>query len=449
MFHVEYRERNHFRGVQWCFDEFSGVYHKKIPGLEQNLPGSSKLQRSQSAILVKPRTQSRLSRHKEPIYPSNHDDVKWATPTSVHEVRLMRKESKKMRDKRAQLSLCRVLIEATADNKEFKTPFFTTKYSPKDLRKKKKDMVFDQVLVVEAQRLLKDLVMGRDFPDPEAQFLLANCYGVGGLGFPLDRERAFSLYHHASKQNHIEATYRTAVCYEMGIGTCQDNGRAITFYRKAATYSHISSMYKLGIILLRGYCGQTKNIREALTWLQRAASSSSENPHALHALAMLQLEEACPDTNLIADASYAIDLLHASARLNYVPSQVKLGELYEAGQVVNEDDALSIYWYSKAAQAGNPDAALALSCWYLTGANGILEQSDQEALLWAYKAATSKAADRWTVAKAMFLVGVYIEHGAASSHRDASAWFRRAAALGHKGAADKLKSKNVKGDSVY
>ncbi|KAI8887371.1 HCP-like protein [Backusella circina FSU 941] len=458
VFHVEYRERTHFRGVQWCFDEYSGIYHKKIPGLHQTLPhfqntdgNTTLLSRSQSTMMQPPRKLRRsklsLSMHNEPIYSPSMDSVKWSTPTSVREVRLMRKESKKLRDKKAQLSLCRVLIEATADVKEFNPmmPHFTTKYSPRDLRKKKKkDMVFDEVLVLEAQRLLKGLVTGRDFPDAEAQFLLANCYGMGGLGFPLDRERAFRLYIHASKQNHVESIYRAAVCYELGIGTNQDNSRALSFYRKAATYSHVGSMYKLGIILLRGYCGQSKSIREALSWLQRAAACSSENPHALHALAMLQLEEGCPDTNLIADAAYAIDLLHAAARLDYVPSQIKLGELYEAGRWVEEDDAQSIYWYTKAAQAGNPDAALALSCWYLTGSCGILEQSDQEALLWAYKAATSKVADRWTVAKALFLVGIYIENGATSSREDATPWFRRAAALGHKGAADKMKGKNVK-----
>ncbi|OAD08914.1 hypothetical protein MUCCIDRAFT_14679, partial [Mucor lusitanicus CBS 277.49] len=225
--------------------------------------------------------------------------------------------------------------------------------------------------------------------DGDAQFLLANCYGVGGLGLPLDRERAFSLYIHASKQNHIESTYRAGVCYEIGIGTRKDYGRAMSFYRKAATQSHVASMYKLAIILMRGYCGQTINMKEALTWLQRAAAlANTQNPHAMYALAMLQFSEEFAE-HRIADGSYALELLHTSAHMEYLPSQVKLGELYEMGShgFVQVDDALSIYWYTRAAEQGNADAALALSSWYLTGSAGILPQSNREAYLWARRAA--------------------------------------------------------------
>lgn len=47
----------------------------------------------------------------------------------------------------------------------------------------------------------------------------------------------------------------------------------------------------------------------------------------------------------------------------------------------------SIAWYTRAAESGYSEAELALSGWYLTGAEGILPQSSQEAYLWARKAA--------------------------------------------------------------
>ena len=380
----------------------------------------------------------------------------WPSPRTVEQVHQLKKQAKATRNRRKQLDLCRTLMDAACrDETEHVTespipgtPPVNTRYRQQELRRmKKKDLVLDQVLVLEAQKILKRLAFGGGGiglgTDGDAQFLLANCYGVGGLGLSLDREKAFSLYIHASKQNHIESTYRAGVCYEIGIGTRKDYDRAMSFYRKAATQSHVASMYKLAIILMRGYCGQVINMKEALTWLQRAAAlADAQNPHAMYALAMFQFLEEFAE-NTIADSSYALELLHTSAKLEYLPSQVKLGELYEAGggSLVQVDDALSIYWYTRAAEQGNADAALALSSWYLTGSTGILQQSDREAYLWARKAASCQNADRWTAAKAYFLVGTYIDKriGISETSTDnAYVWFQRAAALGHLGAIEMM-----------
>ena len=94
---------------------------------------------------------------------------------------------------------------------------------------------------------------------PEAQFFLATCYGNAGLGLQVDHEKAFNLYVQASKQNHPKATYRAAVCYELGAGTKKDYSRAIQFYRKAATLGDPAAMYKLGVIQLNGLLNQQKN----------------------------------------------------------------------------------------------------------------------------------------------------------------------------------------------
>ncbi|KAL9552647.1 hypothetical protein MBANPS3_003652 [Mucor bainieri] len=372
----------------------------------------------------------------------------WPSPRTVEQVHQLRKQARATRDRRRQLDLCRTLMDAACRDEQTEhvtespipgTPPVNTRYRQQELRRlKKKDLMLDQVLVLEAQKILKRLALGGGGmglgTDGDAQFLLANCYGVGGLGLPLDRERAFSLYIHASKQNHIESTYRAGVCYEIGIGTRKDCGRAMSFYRKAATQSHVASMYKLAIILMRGFCGQTINVKEALTWLQRAAAlATTQNPHAMYALAMFQFSDEFAE-HTIADSAYALELLHRSAHMEYLPSQVKLGELYEMGGqgLVQVDDALSIYWYTRAAEQGNADAALALSSWYLTGSTGILAQSDREAYLWARKAASCQLAERWTAAKAYFLVGMI--GVSETSTEDAAVWFERSAALGHLGA---------------
>lgn len=506
---TEYRERTNFMSNQWYFDEYSGIYRQNAPGLWgfQSMPSlqqynttpatkstessikhiTDKLLSSNSSILLDSNRSPALKLHFSQRHFSTNrsnrsnlstsdksssitssltleDDEQqqqkrldqWPSPRTVEQVHQLRKQARATRDRRKQLDLCRTLMDAACrDETEHVTespipgtPPVNTRYRQQELRRmKKKDLMLDQVLVLEAQKILKRLALGGGGigfgTDGDAQFLLANCYGVGGLGLPLDRERAFSLYIHASKQNHIESTYRAGVCYEIGIGTRKDYSRAMSFYRKAATQSHIASMYKLAIILMRGYCGQIINMKEALTWLQRAAAlANAQNPHAMYTLAMFQFLEEFAE-NRIADSSYALELLHTSAKLEYLPSQVKLGELYEVGGggLVQVDDALSIYWYTRAAEQGNADAALALSSWYLTGSTGILPQSDREAYLWARKAASCQNADRWTAAKAYFLVGMYIDKriGISETSTDnANVWFQRSAALGHLGAIEMM-----------
>lgn len=87
------------------------------------------------------------------------------------------------------------------------------------------------------------------------------------------------------------------------------------------------------------------------------------------------------------------------------------------------DPRQSIAWYSKAAKQEEHQSELALSGWYLTGADGILQQSDTEAYLWARKAAQAG------LAKAEYAMGYFTEVGigAPSNLEDAKRWYWRAA----------------------
>ncbi|KAI9469884.1 MAG: hypothetical protein EXX96DRAFT_587867 [Benjaminiella poitrasii] len=417
--------------------------------------------------------------NSQPKFECKDPPEAWSIPTSVDQVREFRKKVDATHNQQIRLDLCRNLMATASDLRRSQSceAFLSAPASSEPLlratsmssmthdtlkKKRKEDLTLEEALLLEAQRILKRLAgntIGHR-TDSDALFMLANCYGAGSLGLPVDDEKAFSLYLYASKQsNHAESIYRAGVCYELGIGTKRDPYRAMTFYRKAATqHCHAASMYKLGIILLCGLYDTQSNSREAVVWLQRAAAITNEqNPHAIHALAMIQLsnnDEFNRDdgrvhntTAFIADPAYAVELLRESAELGYAPSQAKLGELHEVGPegVVEVDDALSIYWYTRAAEQGNADASLALSFWYLTGSS-VLDQSDRQAYLWARKAAECQNVDRWTLSKAFFLIGTYIEKNIGTDDRasmasDAHIWFVKAAALGHLGAMKSLEKK--------
>lgn len=279
--------------------------------------------------------------------------------------------------------------------------------------------------VTDSYKIVKKLVQ-QGYTD--AQFFMADCYGSGQLGLPADPKEAFSLYHSAAKQGHGQSAYRVAVCCEIGQedggGTKRDPFKAVQWYKRAAALGDTPAMYKLGMISLKGLLGQARNPREGITWLKRAAERADpENPHALHELALIH-SNANGDDVVVRDDEYASQLFHQAAELGYKFSQFRLGSAYEYGLLnCPVDPRQSIVYYTHAASQGEHQAELALSGWYLTGAEGILQQSDTEAYLWARKAATAG------LAKAEYAMGYFTEVGigASSNLDDAKRWYWRAA----------------------
>ncbi|KAJ7043379.1 HCP-like protein [Mycena alexandri] len=298
----------------------------------------------------------------------------------------------------------------------------------KDQRSAKK---YSELLITEALKVIRRLATQGEAYD-EAQFYLANCYGTGALGLPVDHERAYHLYLQAAKQNHAAGSYRVAVCNEIGAGTRREPSRAASFYRKAASLGDTPAMYKLGMILLHGSLGEQRNPREAINWLRRAAEQADEdNPHALHELGLLHES----GENVPQDPLASKNLFTRAAHLGYTPSQFKLGQCYEYGSLACPmDPRRSIAWYTKAAEKGDSEAELALSGWYLTGSEGVLKQSDSEAYLWARRAANKG------LSKAEYAVGYYAEVGIGIKQdiEFAKRWYMRAAAQGNKRAMNRL-----------
>ncbi|OZJ02924.1 hypothetical protein BZG36_04125 [Bifiguratus adelaidae] len=346
-------------------------------------------------------------------------------PPTPDNIAKFREQARQSNDPAVQLTFAKFLIDAI------------TKVGNDDPDQKRARKI-KEGMMLEAQKIIKKLAtqgMGLGKPAyPEAQFYLANCFGSGRIGLAVDHDKAFNLYVQASKQNHPMATYRTAVCYEVGAGTKRDHARAVQFYRKAAALGDTAAMFKLGLILLNGLLGQNKNPREGITWLKRAAAvADAENPHALHELGLAYEKAGIP--SIIPDEKYARELFTQAAQLGYAPSQFKLGCSYEYGLLTCPvDPRRSIAWYTRAAEQGDAESELALSGWYLTGSEGVLKQSDTEAYLWA-----RKAADKG-LAKAEYAVGYYSEVGIGTvqSLEEARRWYMRAAASGNKRAMQRL-----------
>ncbi|KAG1137661.1 hypothetical protein G6F37_005561 [Rhizopus arrhizus] len=334
----------------------------------------------------------------------------------------LREESKASKDSHQRLFFSRYLLEAT---KYLRT-------NPQDLKRTEE---LKNNMEEEAFKLLKKLASHK-VGCADAQFFLADCYGNGLHGLKLDLDKAFTLYVQGSKLNHPECAYRTAACYELGLGTKKNYKHAMQFYRKAANLGDASAMYKLGMIILSGSIGQQKNPREALSWFLRAAQIADEkHPHALHELGLLYENLSNRIPSVIPDLDYARELFSQAALLGYAPSQFKLGWAYENGQLnCPTDPRRSIAWYSRAAEQNYADAELALSGWYFTGAGDILPQDDATAYLWAKKAAEKE------LGKAEYAIGYFTEmgFGVPMNGKEAKFWYMKAASHGDQKAIHRL-----------
>lgn len=336
-------------------------------------------------------------------------------PVTIEEIQRLQQQARaNPSDQKTQLLLAQKLVEASTvlvgDN---------SRLDPKSKAKAKEKYVLD------AHKILKKLVSAGY---SEAQFFLADCHGEGRMGLEVDPKEAFSLYHSAAKQGHAQSAYRVAVCCEIGQeeggGTKRDPFKAVQWYKRAAALGDTPAMYKMGMINLKGLLGQARNPREGISWLKRAADrADEENPHALHELALMY-QNAGGNDIIVRDEQYASQLFHQAAELGYKFSQFRLGAAYEYGLMgCPIDNRTSIIWYTRAAAQGEHQSELALSGWYLTGSEGILQQNDTEAYLWARKAATAG------LAKAEYAMGYFTEVGigATPNLEDAKRWYWRAA----------------------
>jgi TPR repeat protein len=378
------------------------------PGLMQKTSTASAPTIGSSRVPCQPPTMN------SGLTPTTTQDEK-PPPITAYDLNLLLQTIKNNpNDHQTTLTLAKRLVEAASILSDE-----GGKADAKKTQKNRERYIFD------AHKYLKKLVH-QGYPD--ATFYLAECHGQGTLGLQVDPKEAFNLYTSAAKAGHAQAAYRVAVCCEMGTeeggGTRRDPLKAMHWYKRAASMGDTPAMYKFGIILLKGLLGQPRNPREALSWLKRAAErADKDNPHALHELGLLY-EHASPSDSIVKDENYSLQLFTQAAELGYKFSQFRLGSAYEHGMLgCPIDPRQSIAWYTRAAAQEEHQSELSLSGWYLTGSEGIIQQSDTEAYLWARKAASSR------LAKAEYAMGYFTEVGIGCTANldEAKKWYWRAA----------------------
>lgn len=239
-------------------------------------------------------------------------------------------------------------------------------------------------LVREARAILQKLA---NAGYPFAQYYLADGYASGLFSKGKeDYNSAFPLFVLAAKHGHAESAYRTGLCYEFGWGCRKDPAKAVQFLRTAASKRHPGAMTRLGKACLSGDLGE-KRYREGLKWLKLATESADAmyNAAPYH---LGCLYETGYGEDIFKDEGYAAELFTQAADLGHSEANFRMGDAYEHGKLsCPRDPALSVHFYTGAAERGHAGAMMGLCAWYMVGAEPILDKDEEEAYEWARRAA--------------------------------------------------------------
>ena len=306
-------------------------------------------------------------------------------------------------------------------------------------------------LVREARAILQKL---SNNGYPFAQYYLADGYASGLFSKGKeDYNSAFPLFVLAAKHGHAESGYRTALCYEFGWGCRKDPAKAVQFLRMAAAKRHPGAMTRLGKACLSGDLGE-KRYREGIKWLKLAseAADSIYNAAPYH---LGCLYETGYGDDVFLDESYAAELFTQAADLGHPEANYRIGDAYEHGKLnCPRDPALSVHFYTGAAERGHAAAMMGLCAWYMVGAEPVLEKDEEEAYEWAKRSAELGMlptlvslhlgiiiTNSWPgYVKAQYAVGYFTEMGI-GCRRDileANVWYVKAADAGDERAKHRL-----------
>ena len=187
-----------------------------------------------------------------------------------------------------------------------------------------------------------------------------------GIGTSLNIKEAMKYYEMTAKQNNALGMTNLADLY------IQEDKlkKAKPLLVKAAEKEYGYAQYLLAMNFFDLY---SENNKEALFWLERAASN--DEPHALYQLGLYYAEKA--------DLAKSIQYYQRAAELNYGDALLELYYIYGEGIGVEQDDDKALFFLKKVAELGSQEAIEELATMALSGQGNM---DAKEAEYWIKKA---------------------------------------------------------------
>ena len=226
----------------------------------------------------------------------------------------------------------------------------------------------------------------------EGALMLGRIYSEAYLGGPqTDYDTALSWFNTAVEKGCLAARFFIGLLYGGGRAFPSDFQKAMENFRLVAedgenlycedAANALGDLYSEGGTDSTGFTVE-RDIDKAREWYEKAAEK--DYGPALYALSLLYREGW---EGTAPDHEKTVELLRRGAAADYAPAQYALGCLYEAGfdDIIKPDEAVSIEWYKKAAENGNPSAQYEMGLVYSRG-KGVPED-EEKAAEWFKKAA--------------------------------------------------------------
>lgn len=259
---------------------------------------------------------------------------------------------------------------------------------------------------------------------------------------------AFSDFELSARMGHAPSWFRIGRDYEI-LG---DSTRARDAYERGCAVRDVGCIYRMGMANLLSQLDLPMNHERAIPLLREAADLASlDTPQPSYIYGMLLAGEfshvevsprllvATPDPlkplQPATIESEARRRIQRAAYLNFGPAQYRCGWSYEYALLECQfDPLLSVQYYSLASQAGEVEADLALSKWFLCGAEGCFDKNESLAFTFAEKSA------RKGLPSAEFAMGYYFEVGVGCEKNVeiAQKWYKKAAGHGNSDAQERL-----------
>lgn len=283
-------------------------------------------------------------------------------------------------------------------------------------------------------------------PEPEALYLRGDLQASGAFPTYLAKslKEAFNDFELSARMGWAPSWFRIGRDYEV-LG---DLARARDAYDRGVHAADVGCIYRMGMANLLGQLELPVNHARAVAMLRDAADKADlDTPQPAYIYGMLlagEFSHVDIPSQLLkpSHASTPVEdearrRIQRAAYLNFAPAQYKCGWLFEYAQLgCAFDPLLSVHYYSLASQGGEIEADMALSKWFLCGAESYFEKNEALAYTFADKAA------RRGLASAEFALGYYHEVGVGTERNVeiAKKWYRKAAAKDNADAKERLQA---------
>ncbi|MEM1287035.1 MAG: tetratricopeptide repeat protein [Pseudomonadota bacterium] len=197
-------------------------------------------------------------------------------------------------------------------------------------------------------------------------------------------ERSFDLAITFAARGDVPSMRLLGQMYANGFGVAEDQTEAAEWFGVAAEQGDTEAQVLLATMLLDGVHVESDPERAARLLV---SASEAQDPTAMQMLGALTLE----GKGVERDIGRAAELIRASAELGNSEAQYTLGILYQEGAGVRQDNRQAYRWFETAARKGNSEAQVEFALGLLNGLAGDdrMAETDrvEDAVFWFKRAA--------------------------------------------------------------